>query len=337
MLQQDKSLNFGLLVALVLLGIFSLKLGTYNFSFGEIFAALFYANDVLGSNQVPFNIIINEIRLPRMLLGVVVGVVLGVSGAALQGLLKNPLAEPGVLGVSSSAALGAVVALYFGINLGNGFSVPILAMLGALLATGVLFAVARSDASILTLILVGVAINALAGAMTSLALNLSPNPFALSDIMLWLMGSLSNRSMADVWLLLPFAVLGLGLILSAKNALSAMTLGDDVAQTMGFNLASVQMRIIFGTAMAVGASVAAVGAVGFVGLVVPHILRPFVGHDPSRLLLPSALAGAILVLAADMTVRLLPGGQELRLGVVTAFVGAPFFLYLVIATRRQMR
>lgn len=331
MLKSDKLLNLTLLLAVVILSVLSLKLGTYNFSFADIFKGLF------GNSDTQFNIIIGEIRLPRMLLGVLVGAVLGLSGAALQGLLKNPLAEPGVLGVSSSAALGAVVALYFGINLGNGFSVPIFAMLGALLATGVLYAVARSEASILTLILVGVAITALSGAMTSLALNLSPNPFALSDIMLWLMGSLSNRSMLDVWLVLPFAFVGAGLILSTGSALSSLTLGDDVARTLGVSLSSVQMRIIFGTAIAVGASVAAVGAVGFVGLVVPHLLRPFVGHDPSRLLLPSTLAGALLVLAADMTVRLLPGGQELRLGVVTAFVGAPFFLYLVIATRRQMR
>ncbi len=333
-MKQDKYLNLGLFVALLVLGVLSLKLGTYNFTFAEIFSGLF------GINDVPFNIIINEIRLPRLLLGVLVGGVLGLSGAALQGLLKNPLAEPGVLGVSASAALGAVVALYFGISLGgmlDGFAVPIFAMVGALVATGVLYAVARAEASILTLILVGVAINALAGAMTSLALNLSPNPFALSDIMLWLMGSLANRSMADVWLVLPFAVVGMGLVLSTRGSLRAMTLGDDVAQTLGFNLSAIQMRIIFGTAMAVGASVAAVGAVGFVGLVVPHLLRPFVGHDPSRLLLPSGIGGALLVVAADMAVRLMPGGQELRLGVVTAFVGAPFFLYLVIATRRQMR
>ena len=334
MLKQDKMLNFGLSVALLVLGVLSLKIGSHTFSYSEIIDGLF------ASDNSAYSIIISEIRLPRMLLGVLVGAVLGLSGAALQGLLKNPLAEPGVLGVSSSAALGAVVALYFGISFGgllNGYAVPIFAMAGAVGATGILYAVARSDASVLTLILVGVAISALAGAMTSLALNLSPNPFALSDIMLWLMGSLSNRSMADVYMVLPFAAIGGLLIISCGASLRAMSLGDDIAQTLGFNLRSIRLRIIFGTAMAVGATVAAVGAVGFVGLVVPHLLRPFVGHDPSRLLLPSALAGAVLVMLADVAVRLMPGGQELRLGVVTAFVGAPFFLYLVIATRRQMR
>jgi iron complex transport system permease protein len=314
-----------------IMGAFSLGLGSAALGAGDIWNGLFSPGDD------PAAIIVRELRLPRLLLGLLVGAVLGLSGAALQGLLKNPLAEPGVIGVSASAALGAVIALYFGLAAVGSFVIPAFAMMGAFVATLVLYWVALRDASVLTLILVGIAVNSLAGSLTSLALNLSPNPFALNDILLWLLGSLSNRSMDDVYLMMPFALSGGALLLSTSRAQAALTLGDDVASSLGFDVKSVRIRVILGTSLAVGAAVASVGAIGFVGLIVPHFLRPFVGQDPGRLMVPSALGGALLLVMADMAVRLMPGGQELRLGVVTALIGAPFFLYLVIVTRRAMR
>jgi len=327
----DLSLNLLLLLLVPAIGLMGLLLGKTDIGLMDVWRGL----SSEGDNGLA--IIVYELRLPRVLLAIITGAALGLSGAALQGLLKNPLAEPGVIGVSSSAALGAVVAIYFGVANASNLVVPLFAMAGALMATLVLYLVAMRDASVLTLILVGVAVNALAGALTSLALNLSPNPFAMADIMLWLLGSLQNRSMNEVYMSLPFVILGGGLLFYHGRSLVALSLGDDVAQTMGVSVQSLRAGIILGASLAVGASVAAVGAVGFVGLVVPHILRPLVGYDPKRLLLPSATGGAVLVLAADLAARLMSGGQELRLGVVTALIGAPFFLYLVIATRKNMR
>ena len=327
-------LNLSLFALVVAAGFLELLLGPVDLTVAEVLEGL------TAPAENDLALIVREIRLPRVLLGLLVGAVLGLSGAAFQGLFKNPLAEPGVVGVSSCAALGAVIAIYFGLagSVGlAGLVVPAFGMVGALVATVILFAVASRDASILTLVLVGIAINAFAGALISLALNLSPNPFAMSDILLWLLGSLANRSMADVALLAPFAIFGGFLILLSARGLEALTLGDQVAKTLGIDLKRLKLFTIFGTSLAVGASVSITGAIGFVGLIVPHMIRPFVGYSPGRLLVPSALGGAALVLFSDLVVRLMPGGQQLRLGVVTALLGAPFFLYLLMATRRMMR
>lgn len=280
--------------------------------------------------------IVWQIRLPRVLLAILAGGSLGLAGAALQGLLRNPLAEPGVIGVSASAGLGAVTALYLTAG-GLTMSVPLAAMAGALAATLALVALARADASVLTLILAGVAINSLAASLTALALNLSPNPFALADMVYWLMGSFTDRSMQDVALAGPFILLGSVLLLTAGPGLSALTLGEETAASLGVPLNRLRLLVIFGAALAVGAGVAVSGAIGFVGLVVPHLLRPWTGYAPERLLVPSILGGAVLLLAADIAVRLAPGGQELKLGVVTSLIGAPVFLHLVWSTRRAMR
>ncbi|MFP4063166.1 MAG: FecCD family ABC transporter permease [Halochromatium sp.] len=317
---------------LLLLGLslLSLRLGAAPLSLHEVIAGLF------GSGPEPHRLIVQQIRLPRVLLAWLLGLALGMSGAALQGLLRNPLAEPGLLGISASAGLGAVLSLYFGLGALHVWTLPAAAMLCALLATFFLYALARAGASNLTLILAGVAISALASALTSLALNLAPNPADVQDIVLWLLGSISDRSFADVRLVLPFVLLGGLLLLAAAPALEVLALGEAEASSLGVNLPRLRILVILGTALSVGACVAVTGAIGFVGLVVPHMLRRFVHYRPGRLLLPSALGGAILVLAADLGLRLIDTPKELQLGVVTALVGAPFFLALVLRSRRDM-
>ena len=276
-----------------------------------------------------------EIRLPRVLLGLLVGGSLGLCGAALQGLLRNPLAEPGLLGASSGAALGAVLMFYFGLAGGLSLLLPAGAVAGAVLALLVLYGLAGRQGNFLSLILAGVAINAFAAALTSLALNFAPSPYAALEILFWMLGSLADRSLAHVWLVMPLMLPGWCIVAAAARGLDALTLGEDSAQSLGFDPKRTQWLVIGGTALAVGAAVAVTGVVGFVGLVVPHLLRPWVGHQPSRLLLPSCLAGAALTVAADMAVRLMPQGPELKLGVVTALLGAPFFLHLMHRLRRE--
>jgi len=280
-------------------------------------------------------LILTEIRIPRTILALTVGATLGLSGAVLQGLLHNPLAEPGLLGVSSSAALGSVTVFYFGIAGGFSLGVPVGGMAGALFATGILLLLGGRAQEPLTLILAGVAINALSAALTSLALNFAPSPYAALEIVFWILGSFADRSQDHVIFAMPAMILGWLLLLSTARSLDALTLGEDTAISLGFNLTSTKIRAIVGTALAVGAAVAVTGVVSFVGLVVPHLLRPWVGYQPSRLLLPSAICGATFMLAADVVVRLLSSEMELKIGVVTALIGAPFFLHLLYVLRRN--
>jgi len=276
-----------------------------------------------------------ELRLPRAILGALVGFSLGLSGAAMQGLLRNPLAEPGVVGISSAAAFGAVLAFYSGLSASLALTLPLGGIAGAITATLLLFVLLGRGAGTMTLILAGVAINSFAGAMTALALNLAPNPYAALEIVFWLMGSLADRSLAHVWLALPLMLLGWALLLSCASALDGLTLGEDTARSLGFDLTWLRARLIGGAALSVGSAVAVTGAIGFVGLVVPHLLRPFVGHQPGRLLLVSGFGGAMLLLLADTALRLLPIRPELKLGVVTALVGAPFLFSLIYRLRRE--
>ena len=276
-----------------------------------------------------------ELRLPRAIMGALVGFSLGLAGAAMQGLLRNPLADAGVIGVSGAAAFGAVLAFYSGLSAAVSLALPLGGILGAGLAVAALYALAGRGSATMTLILAGVAINSLAGALTSLALNLSPNPYAAMEVTFWLMGSLADRSMDNVILILPLLLVGWALILLCGPALDALTLGDDVATSLGFDMGRVRLMLISGTALAVGASVATTGAVGFVGLVIPHLLRPLVGGRPGRLLLVSGLGGAALVLGADVGLRAIGVRPELKLGVVTALIGAPFFLSLLWRLRRE--
>jgi iron complex transport system permease protein len=281
-------------------------------------------------------LVMREIRLPRALLALMIGAGLGLSGAALQGYLRNPLAEPGLLGISGTAALGAAVALYYGLAAALPLALPAAALVGAGLATLLVQGLAGAGSGSITLILAGIAVSSLAGALTSLVLNLSPNPFAASEIVYWLLGSLADRSMTHVWLAAPFMLAGMALLFTLGRALDALTLGEDAAASLGVTLARTRTRAVVGTALAVGAGVAVAGAIGFVGLVVPHLLRPFTGSLPSRLLPASALGGAALLLAADLAVKLIAPGRDLKLGVVTALVGAPFFLWLVWRSRRSL-
>lgn len=281
-------------------------------------------------------LIVREVRLPRAILGLTIGATLGVSGAALQGFLRNPLAEPGLIGVSAAAALGAVVAFYSGLAALFALALPLGGMAGAAVAVVGVQLLAGRGGSSLTLILAGIAVTSFAGALTSLALNLSPNPFAALEIVFWMMGSLADRSFEHVWLSIPFMAMGWLMLSTLGRPLDALSLGEDAARTLGFDLDRVRWQMVLGTALSVGAATSVAGSIGFVGLVVPHLLRPLVGHRPSALLPASAVGGAVLVLTADVAVRLLSSGRELKLGVLTALVGAPFFLMLVLRTRRQL-
>jgi len=306
----------------------SFLLGPSDLSPRALFAGLFDGHGAAG-------IIAREIRLPRAALALVIGAALGGSGAALQGLFCNPLAEPGVTGVTSAAGLGAVLALYFGFAAANALALPAFAIAGALAAAGILYLLSRSGAGVVALILAGVAIASFATALTALALSFSANPYAMSEMVLWMMGSLKDRTLNDLAFALPLTAAGLALLLTAARGLDALTLGEDAARSLGIDVASVRGRVIVGVALATGAATAAAGAVAFVGLVVPHLLRPFCSYQPARLILPSALGGAVLVTAADVAVRLIASDGQLLLGVVTAMLGAPFFLWLILRMRGE--
>lgn len=280
--------------------------------------------------------ILLELRLPRTLLGVLIGAALGLAGAAMQAYLRNALADPGTLGVSPMAALGAVISIFFGIAGTNPWSLPLFGVAGGVVGMAALFLLSGVTASVLTLVLSGVILSALAVAGISLALSLSPSPWAAAEIIRWLLGALTDRSLDDVVIAAPLIVAGSVLIYSCRRSLDALTLGEMGARSLGVNLDRVQWRLAGGVGLVVGASVAVTGIVGFVGLVVPHLLRPCVGARPGALLIPSAIAGAALVLAGDIAVRLLPGGSELQLGVVMSLVGAPFFFALLYSMRRKL-
>ncbi|MGY6694493.1 MAG: FecCD family ABC transporter permease [Roseinatronobacter sp.] len=319
----------GLFVLVAVLFVASLLIGPAGLAPLQALSALF-RGDALAETLV-----MREIRLPRAILAVLVGAALGLAGAAMQGYLRNPLAEPGLIGVSASAALGAVLALQTGLAAAHVLALPFAALLGAVSAVLIILLLAGPRGGSIVLILAGIAVSALAGALTSLVLNLSPNPFAASEIVFWMMGSLQDRSMIHVWLSGPFIVLGALVLLSQGRKFDALTLGEDAAASMGVHLGQLRLLLVLGVASMVGAATAVAGAIGFVGLVVPHILRPLVGARPSALLPASALGGAVLVLMADIAVRVILPTRDLKLGVLTAIVGAPLFLHLIYKTRVQ--
>ncbi|WP_343521062.1 iron ABC transporter permease [Sphingomonas sp.] len=328
MTRGSAGLSAALLVLTMLSALASLGFGTVTLAPDRVVAALLGRGDMIAST------IVLELRMPRMLLGLLVGAMLGLAGAALQGFLRNPLAEPSVLGASNAAALGAVVALYFGLAELHPALLPLLAIAGGLVALAALFGLSAQSESALTLILAGIAIATLAGAGISLALNLSPNPFAAMEIMNWLLGSLENRSSQHVWIALPCIVAGGALLLWDGRSLDALTLGEDGARALGVNLNAVRWRLLIGVAIGVGGAVAVSGSIGFIGLIVPHLLRPFTDRSPSALLLPSAIGGALLLTLSDLGVRVIPATNELKLGVVTAFLGIPVFLVHLMRERR---
>ena len=323
--------RIALALGLAVAGLFALSLliGPARIGIGESVSAL------ISGDGGPLTLVMREIRLPRALLALMIGTSLGLSGAAMQGYLRNPLAEPGLIGVSGAAALGAVLSIHTGLSAAFALGLPLAALCGALIGVLLVMALAGPRGSSLTLILAGIAVSALAAALTSLVLNLSPNPFAANEIVFWMMGSLADRSMTHVWLALPFMVVGWLMLATLGRGLNALTLGEDAAQAMGIRVDRLRLQLVLGTSCAIGAGTAVAGAIGFVGLVVPHILRPQVGAHPSRLLWASALGGAAMVLAADVAVRVILPARDLKLGVVTALVGAPLFLHLILKLRRE--
>jgi iron complex transport system permease protein len=313
-----------LLAALPLLLVLELVSGPARLDLGTAF------NDWFTGYVSSGSIILAEVRLPRALLALFVGASLALSGAALQGLLRNPLASPDILGVSQAAGLCAVLVLYYGLSQAAWFVLPLAALAGAMLAVFLMLGLARRIAGTHTIILAGIAISALAGSFIALALNFAPNPYALQEIFYWLLGSVANRSMNEVWLALPFMLVGWVLLLRNRRFLDALSLGEDTAHSLGFAPRQHVWQLVLGVACCTGAAVAVSGNIGFVGLVVPHLLRPVAGAEPGRLLWLSLPGGAVLLLLADILVQFLPGGQELQLGVVTAVLGGPFFLYLLV-------
>jgi iron complex transport system permease protein len=309
-------------IAAALAFILSLSVGPGGFGIeatGEARALIFY-----------------EIRLPRAVLGALVGGALGLSGAALQGYLRNPLAEPSLVGVSSGAALGAVLAIHLGLSQVLALALPVGALVGAAAAMLAVVALAGARSEPVTLILAGLAVSSIATALIWLALNLSQNPFASVEMVFWMMGSLADRSLTQLWISAPLILAGGALLLTIARALDALTLGEDAATSLGIDLARTRLAVVAGTALAVGATTAVTGVIGFVGLIVPHMLRPLAQHRPGLLLPASALGGAIMLLTADVALRLVQPWVELRIGVLTALIGAPFFVWLVLKTRSEL-
>ena len=280
--------------------------------------------------------IVREIRLPRTVLGLAIGAILGLSGAALQGLLRNPLASPSLFGAPQSAAFGAVLMIALGWADVRSYALPVAGITMAFASVFVLLGVAGRNAGLLLLILAGLAISSLAGAATALVMNLSANPFAALEIAFWLLGSLEDRSFRHVTLALPFIVAGAIVLMSQRNAFRALSLGEETAQSLGVDVGRLRLLVIVGVALGVGGAVAVTGTIGFIGLVAPHLMRPLIGHDPARLLVPSALTGAVLLLAADIAVRIIPSTTDIKVGVLTSIIGVPFFLYLIVRERRAL-
>jgi iron complex transport system permease protein len=316
------------LVAASLLALFAAcLLGSTPMSPERVLAAFF------GGGDAGDRLVIWQIRLPRALAAYMVGASLGISGAALQGLLRNPLAEPGVLGVSATASLAATFSLYYGLVALSPWILPLSAIFGALAATGLITLAAISTRSVVTLILIGVGLSSFAGAAMSLLMNLAPNPFSLADMINWMLGSVANRSFREIGLAAPFILVGAAILLASRRGLSALTLGEEAASGVGLNLRAQRILTVLGAGLATGGSVALAGAIGFVGIVAPHVIRPFVGHDPARSLVPSALFAGLILVLADIGVRIIPTSSELKLGVVAALIGAPAFVWIAIRRR----
>lgn len=322
-----------------LLALFLLVLAVISLGIGEVFFPPWQWPESLGGPEsAAYQSILWDIRIPRTLLALLAGAMLGLAGAVLQGYTRNPLADAGILGITGGSSLAAVLAIYSGFAVAWPLGLPIAALFGGILTTLLVVWLAGRGGDVQTLVLAGAAVAAFTAALTSLALNLAPNPYAGMEIVFWLLGSVKDTSWNQVALAFPFCAAGFLLLLGTRRGLQALALGDDAAATLGVNLSGLRLRVIAGTALAVGPVCAAAGSIGFVGLVVPHILRPLVGHDPGRLILPSALGGACLVLMADITSRLIPtpSNEEIKLGVLTALVGAPFFFALIFKMRRTL-
>jgi len=281
-------------------------------------------------------VVLWQVRAPRAICALVVGAALGLAGAVMQGLLRNPLAEPGVLGVSAMAALAAALAIVLGLAIVPG-AVEVAALVGAAGAGGLLILFSSRIRSPEALILFGVALSSFAGAATALIFNLSPSPIASAEVMSWLLGSVQNRSWIDV----AWTALALGLALWLANCaapgLRMLALGEEAAETSGLAMGRLRLMALMASVLAAGAAVAVAGVIGFVGLAAPHLVRAAVRGDPGRLLVPSALAGGLILVLADLLARVTPTDQELKLGVFTALVGAPLFGLIAWRAAREWR
>ncbi|MGC6475832.1 MAG: FecCD family ABC transporter permease [Parvibaculales bacterium] len=315
----------GILGGLSLLAIVTACLvGSTSLTFSETMRAL------LGQGAPAHQLIIWELRLPRALAAFLVGAALGMAGAALQSLFRNPLAEPGIMGVSAGAVLSATFVLFYGLVGANSFIMPIMSVLGAILVTALLSFVAARQVSMVTLILVGVGLSSFAGALMALLMNLAPNPFTLSDMINWTLGSVAYRGFRDIIFILPFLILGGLILFSQRRGLAVLVLGDEAAQGLGVNMQNLRMMVVLGAGLLAGGSVALAGAIGFVGMIAPHIIRPYTHYNPAAALVPSALLAGLVLVIADICVRLLPTPQELKLGVIAALIGAPIFIYVAL-------
>jgi iron complex transport system permease protein len=312
-----------LAVLMVVLAMLACAFGPHAISMSDIIAAVNGAN-------APAATILFDVRLPRTVAAALAGIALGASGAAMQGLLRNPLAEPGVMGVSASAATAATASVYFGLATIWPWVVPVASLGGALAATALIAGASFRLRGVASLILLGVAISALAGAVMALFVNLAPNPFSLSDLINWTAGSVANRDWSDVMLSLPFIVAGLLLLSLSARGLSAMALGEETAHGLGVDLLRHRLLVIGGTGLATGGAVALAGMIGFVGLIAPHMVRAAAGHDAGRALIPAALAGGCLLIVGDLAIRLFPWGNELHLGTLAALIGAPLFALIAL-------
>jgi iron complex transport system permease protein len=320
-------INAVLLAILAVLVVVSLLSGRVWLSASDVVRGLFSQDAQLAS------LIVTELRLPRTILAIAVGATLGICGAVLQGLTRNPLAEPGLLGVSAGASLGASIAIYFGLAAYTTAAIPGLGLIGAMAAMALTFALGRGGGT-LSLVLAGMAVTGFMFALIQLALNVAPSVQAAYEIMTWLMGSLADRSWDHVVLVAPFIAVGCTMMAFTGRSLDALSLGEVQAESLGVDLHRLRFIALLGTALAVGAATSVTGTVPFIGLVGPHLVRPFVGYQPSRVLLPAALAGAVLLLGADVATRLIRFGPEMKLGVFTALLGTPFFFWLVIRLRK---
>ena len=325
-LKSDLRLSLALAVLVAMLMLLSLTVGPAGLSPRAALAGLF-------SGEGPAGIIVRDIRLPRTLLAVLIGGTLGLSGAALQGLLRNPLAEPALFGAPQAAAAAASFVIAFGFLPATSLAVPIAGIAGALASIGGLVLIAGSRASLTVILLAGLALASFAGAATALILNLAPNPFIALEVAFWLLGSLEDRSADHLMIAAPFLLASWVVLGVNARAFRALTLGEDAAASLGVDLARTRLLVTGGTALGVGAGVAVAGAIGFVGLVAPHLVRRVCGSDPARVMLPGALTGAALLLASDIAVRAIPAAIELKVGVVTALIGVPFFLSMIFRER----
>jgi iron complex transport system permease protein len=327
-------LNLMLAALIVALAIVSLMVGPASLTPRAALAGLIDGDGAAG-------IVVRDIRLPRTLLAHLIGANIGLAGAALQGLLRNPLAEPALFGAPQAASVGASFVIAFGLAGATSFAVPLAGIAGALVSIGGLVAIAGRRASMTVTLLAGLALASLAGAAVALVLNLAPTPYAALEIVFWLLGSLEDRSRDHLLIATPFFVASWLLLALQARSFRALTLGEDAAASLGVNVDRTRMMVVVGVALGVGAAVAVAGSIGFIGLVAPHLVRRAVAYDPARVCLPAALTGAALLTAADIAVRLTPANPtattiELKLGVVTALIGVPFFLLMILRERRTI-